>query len=93
MKFGLIMINSCLNKAAPGGLAVSHVSFQGEGAAVLDAAEAKIIDLYITKYWGIKFGTSAACTVLRVDQVSIYNNLLCFGLSTEWELINSEVLF
>jgi T-complex protein 1 subunit theta len=37
--------------------------------AVKDAVEAKILDLYITKYWAIKFATAAACTVLRVDQI------------------------
>uniref|UniRef100_A0A0B6YTQ1 T-complex protein 1 subunit theta n=2 Tax=Arion vulgaris TaxID=1028688 RepID=A0A0B6YTQ1_9EUPU len=46
------------------------VNIEGDAnSAVLDAAEAKIIDLYITKYWGIKFATSSACTVLRVDQI------------------------
>ena len=28
-----------------------------------------ILDLYVTKYWGIKFATQAVCTVLRVDQI------------------------
>ena len=36
----------------------------------MDAAQANILDLFLTKYWGMKFATSAACTVLRVDQVS-----------------------
>ena len=43
--------------------------------AVKDAIEAKILDLYITKYWAIKFSTAAACTVLRVDQVSLPGGL------------------
>ncbi|XP_055889178.1 T-complex protein 1 subunit theta-like isoform X1 [Biomphalaria glabrata] len=45
------------------------IDIEAESAAVMDAAEAKIFDLYITKYWGLKFATSAACTVLRVDQI------------------------
>ncbi|BFZ24873.1 hypothetical protein BsWGS_27912 [Bradybaena similaris] len=45
------------------------VDIESDSPAVLDAAEAKIFDLYITKYWGIKFATSSACTVLRVDQI------------------------
>ncbi|KAH9518457.1 T-complex protein 1 subunit theta [Bulinus truncatus] len=45
------------------------VDIEAETAAVFDAAEAKIYDLYITKFWGLKFATSAACTVLRVDQI------------------------
>lgn len=39
-----------------------------------DAVEANIVDLYVTKYWAIKFATAAACTVLRVDQVFVLSN-------------------
>lgn len=38
---------------------------------VCDAVERKILDLYLTKHWALKFATTAACTVLRVDQVSL----------------------
>ncbi|XP_013390625.1 T-complex protein 1 subunit theta [Lingula anatina] len=41
----------------------------GEGAAIRDALEANILDLYTTKYWGLKFATNAANTVLKVDQI------------------------
>ncbi|GFR62059.1 T-complex protein 1 subunit theta-like [Elysia marginata] len=51
--------------------ASAGVDIEADGAAVVNAVDAKIIDLFITKYWAIKFATSAACTVLRVDQVSI----------------------
>jgi hypothetical protein len=44
-------------------------SSQADGPATKDVVEAGIIDLYSTKYWGIKFATAAANTVLRVDQV------------------------
>ena len=37
----------------------------------MDAVEANILDLYITKYWAIKFAAAAACTVLKVDQVML----------------------
>ena len=40
-----------------------------DSVAPLDAKKANIVDLYLTKYWGMKFATAAACTVLRVDQV------------------------
>ena len=43
--------------------------FQDSGTT-LDAKQANLVDLYLTKYWGMKFATAAACTVLRVDQVS-----------------------
>lgn len=36
---------------------------------VLDAKAANLLDLYAAKYWGVKFATDAACTVLQVDQI------------------------
>ncbi|XP_049763249.1 T-complex protein 1 subunit theta [Schistocerca cancellata] len=42
---------------------------EGEGAAIIDVAEAGIIDLYLTKMWGLKYATNAACTILKVDQI------------------------
>lgn len=42
---------------------------EGEGVAVKDVVEAGILDAYLVKYWGIKFATNAATTVLRVDQI------------------------
>ena len=44
--------------------------FQSELPAVMDSVEANLLDLFITKFWAIKFASVAACTVLRVDQVS-----------------------
>uniref|UniRef100_A0A5K3FR08 T-complex protein 1 subunit theta n=2 Tax=Mesocestoides corti TaxID=53468 RepID=A0A5K3FR08_MESCO len=38
-------------------------------STVCDAREANILDLHGAKYWAIRFATSAACTVLRVDQI------------------------
>lgn len=35
----------------------------------MDAKECNIVDLFVSKSWGMKFATTAACTVLRVDQV------------------------
>ncbi|XP_065223106.1 T-complex protein 1 subunit theta [Planococcus citri] len=42
---------------------------EGEGPNCIDASEAGILDLYLTKYWGLKYATQAACTVLQVDQI------------------------
>jgi len=47
----------------------SGVDIEADTASVMDAAQANILDLFLTKYWGMKFATSAACTVLRVDQI------------------------
>lgn len=40
-----------------------------ETGSLLDAKEAKIFDLFVTKWWGLKYATNAACTVLKVDQI------------------------
>ncbi|XP_046566176.1 LOW QUALITY PROTEIN: T-complex protein 1 subunit theta-like [Haliotis rubra] len=51
------------------GSKTTGVDIESGGPAVFDAKEAGIIDLYLTKYWGMKFASSAACTVLKVDQI------------------------
>ena len=38
-------------------------------ASVFDANEACVLDLMRTKYWAIRYASSAACQVLRVDQI------------------------
>jgi T-complex protein 1 subunit theta len=47
----------------------SGVDIEAGVPAVKDAVEANILELYSTKYWGLKFATVAACTVLSVDQI------------------------
>ncbi|ROT85674.1 T-complex protein 1 subunit theta [Penaeus vannamei] len=42
---------------------------EGEGTLVTDAKEKEIFDLYLTKYWALKYATSAANQILRVDQI------------------------
>ena len=42
---------------------------QSEVADTIDAAEAEIFDSYLMKYWALKYGTQAACTILQVDQI------------------------
>ena len=51
------------------------VDIEAAGAGVRDAQEAGILDLYLAKFWGIKFATTAACTVLKVDQVGARGRL------------------
>ncbi|KZS20360.1 putative T-complex protein 1 subunit theta [Daphnia magna] len=36
---------------------------------LIDAVEIGVLDLFAAKYWGMKYATAAACTVLRVDQI------------------------
>ncbi|XP_060067722.1 T-complex protein 1 subunit theta-like [Ylistrum balloti] len=45
------------------------VDIEASPVDVADAVEKEILDLYINKFWGIKFATAAACTVLKVDQI------------------------
>ena len=52
---------------------------EGEGPAVKDAVEAGILDLFNSKWWGIKLATNAATTVLRVDQVGVVWEWLGIG--------------
>eukprot|EP00906_Rhabdomonas_costata_P024704 RCo035475 len=40
-----------------------------ESGSTKDMVEAGVLDLYLTKYWAIKFATDAAITVLQVDQI------------------------
>jgi len=49
----------------------TNVAFdiEGEGIATCDAVERGILDSFLVKYWGLKFSSNAACTVLRVDQI------------------------
>jgi len=56
---------------------------------VKDAVESNIVDLYITKYWAIKFATAAACTVLRVDQVFMLTNF-SVSLQTRSQKLNVQ---
>jgi len=46
----------------------SGIAVDGDGG-VIDAVEAGIVDMFASKYWGMKYATAAACTVLRVDQI------------------------
>lgn len=47
----------------------AHVGYDCNTAGKLDANESGILDSMRTKYWAIKYATSAACQILRVDQI------------------------
>lgn len=45
------------------------VDIMGEGASVTNVEAIGVYDLFTTRFWGMKFATSAANTVLNVDQI------------------------
>ena len=67
---------SKLYAAHQGGEKNTGFDNEGEGAAVKDVVAAGIVDLYLSKWWGIKLATGAAVTVLRVDQVRMKENVI-----------------
>ncbi|CAH2238595.1 jg10878 [Pararge aegeria aegeria] len=40
-----------------------------ESNSVIDVKEKGILDLYVLKYWGLKYAVGAATTILKVDQI------------------------
>ncbi|XP_076640512.1 chaperonin containing TCP1 subunit 8 [Colletes latitarsis] len=40
-----------------------------KGAALLDTTEAEILDLYLTKEWGLKYAVGVACTIIKIDEI------------------------
>lgn len=45
------------------------IDLESDTPKTIDAKAANLYDLYAAKSWGVKFATSAACTVLQVDQI------------------------
>lgn len=45
------------------------IDLTSESPKTLDAVQNHILDLYLAKYWGLKYATSTACTILQVDQI------------------------
>lgn len=37
--------------------------------ATVDTTKTKVFDLFATKFWALKYATSTACTILKVDQI------------------------
>ena len=54
---------SNLISAHQSGRSTAGFDCEGEGAAILDAQESGILDLYLTKFWALKYAASAACQV------------------------------
>ena len=45
------------------------VDVSSESPRTMDAVEQQILDLYLAKYWGLKYATNTANTILQVDQI------------------------
>lgn len=45
------------------------VDIDSDEPAVVDAVQAVLFDLYLAKYWGIKYAVNVATTILQVDQI------------------------
>lgn len=50
------------------GKRTAGVDIESDGS-VCDALEKEILDLYLCKFWGLKYAVGAAATILRVDQI------------------------
>lgn len=42
---------------------------ESESGGFCDAKEKSILDLFVLKYWGLKYAVGAATTILKVDQI------------------------
>jgi len=45
------------------------VDIESQTLTTIDTLKAKCFDLFVTKYWGLKYAVEAASTVLRVNQI------------------------
>jgi T-complex protein 1 subunit theta len=55
--------------AHQGGDKNAAIDITSDTPATLDALKHDLIDVYAGKYWGIKYATSTANTILQVDQI------------------------
>ena len=77
---------SKLYAAHQGDQKYAGVDIEAGVPAVCNAVSNKILDLYLTKHWALKFATTAACTVLRVDQVCTPH----YRISSKYDLFYSS---
>jgi len=60
---------SLLQTAHQSGKTTAAINIDSDVAAIVDAIDANIYDLHLTKYWGLKYATNVANTILTVDQI------------------------
>ncbi|RUP45988.1 T-complex protein 1 theta subunit [Jimgerdemannia flammicorona] len=65
---GFVMSTSVVSRFAMTNL-LSSFNLKNETDGTQDAVKAGIYDVLTAKYWGIKYATDAALTILRVDQI------------------------
>ncbi|KAI5646020.1 TCP-1/cpn60 chaperonin family domain-containing protein [Phthorimaea operculella] len=56
-------------KAHKEGNKFAGYDIESENNGVCDAKEKGVLDLYLLKYWGLKYAVGAATTILKVDQI------------------------
>lgn len=62
-------ILSLLLSSHQDGAKTAGVDIESDEPAVKDAVESEIYDLFLTKYWGVKYASNVATTILSVDQI------------------------
>lgn len=55
--------------AHKGGYKKTSFDIGSDEPKIVEITENGVLDLYVTKFWGLKYATEAASTVLRVDQI------------------------
>merc|ERR1712223_636274 len=52
-------------------LLAAHQEGNSNACFNIEAVEKEVLDLLALKYWALKYATDAACTILRVDQITM----------------------
>lgn len=60
---------SLMHQCRDQGQKIAGFDIESDLPATIKLDDCKIYDLYMTKFWGLKYATEAASTVLRVDQI------------------------
>lgn len=58
-----------ITQAHKGGYKKTSFDISSDEPKIIEITDNGVFDLYVTKFWGLKYATEAASTVLRVDQI------------------------